>query len=201
MGGATGGAGPAVGRPGGQATGADQAGANSPSTFEVLSDGRIRLPLVGSVQVTGLRLTQIDSVMEGKFSAFYKEVFVETRIGNQRVVVLGGAGFGAQVIPLTYQTTSLLEVLALAGGIQQRARASNIRLIRGSDPRTAQVQVIDLTTPAGMRKANAQVVANDVVYIEPVRRPVLDALTDNLRFLGIASGLAVIASVFLRFIP
>ncbi len=169
------------------------------SSFEVMPDGQVRLPMVGFVPVAGLRLLQIDSLLERKFSAFYKEVFVECRIGNQRVVVLGAAGGGSQVIPLTYQTTSLLEVIALAGGIAPEARTTNIRLVRGADPRTAQVQMIDLSTLEGMRKANVQVIANDVVYIEPVRHPFAAALRDNIRIVGVLSSIGVIASVILRF--
>lgn len=177
------------------------AASNNSSQFEVLPNGQVRLPMVGSVPVVGLRLPQIDSVLERKFSVFYKEVFVECRIGNQRVVVLGAVTNGSQVIPLTYQATSLLEVLAMAGGLAPEARATNIRLVRGQDPRTAQVQLVDLSTPAGMRKANVLVIANDVVYIEPVRRPILNALTDNLRFVTILVSLALVASVVVRFLP
>lgn len=192
---ATSGTRPATG--GGNAGGGNNV--DNSSTFEVLPDGQVRLPMVGFVPVQGLRLLQIDSLLERKFSAFYKEVFVESRIGNQRVVVLGAAGNGAQVISLTYQTTSLLEVLALAGGVSLEGRTTNIRLVRGTDPRTAQVQLIDLSTLEGMRQANVQVVANDVVYIEPVRRPFVSALRDNFRLVGILSSIAVIASVGLRF--
>lgn len=170
------------------------------SQFEVLPDGQVRLPMVGFVPVGGLRLLQIDSLLERKFSVFYKEVFVESRIGNQRVVVLGAVNGGSQVVPLTYQTTSLLEVLALAGGILPESRATNIRLVRGTDPRTAQVQLIDLSTLEGMRKANAQVIANDVVYVEPMRRPFQAGLRDNLRLFGILSSLAALLSIGVRFL-
>lgn len=171
---------------------------NEGSSFEVLPDGQVRLPMVGFVPVAGLRLLQIDSLLEKRFSAFYKDVFVESRIANQRVVVLGAPGRGPQVVPLTYQTTSLLEVLALAGGVPLGSRATNIRLIRGADTRTAQVQIVDLSTIEGMRKANAQVIANDVVYIEPVRRPFLSGAADSFRVIGILTGLATVVALLAR---
>ncbi len=200
-----------IGRTGGatraaqaNAAGASGGSLNSPadntSTFEVQPDGRVRLPMVGFVTVKGLELLQIDSMLEEKFSTFYKDVFVESRIANRRVIVLGAVGstMTSQVVPLTTETTSLLEVLAQAGGIAINGRAKNVRLIRGADARTAQVQLIDLSTIEGMRKANAQVVANDVVYIEPVRRPAIEAITDIARFVGIISGLAFAATLLLR---
>lgn len=85
----------------------------------------------------------------------------------------------------------------MSGGIPVESKANNIRLVRGANPKTALVQLIDLSTIAGMRKANGLVIANDVLYIEPIRRPFLDALRNNLRLLGILSGAtAVLAFLF-----
>ena len=38
-----------------------------------------------------------------------------------------------------------------------------------------------------MRRANLQVEPNDVIYVEPIRRPVLDALADAGPILSISS--------------
>ncbi len=171
----------------GQGTGNTVGGAE----FLVQADGTVMLPLVNRVKVSGLSLLQADSVLNIKYSEYYKEAFVTTRVTNNRVFVLGAPG--GKVISLDNDNMNLLEVLALAGGIdgggsggngtgggslyRYGGKANNIRIIRGSlkNPR---VQQIDLTTLDGMRRANLQVEPNDVIYVEPVRRPVQETLTD-----------------------
>lgn len=164
-------------------------GANaSASGLEILvqADGTAALPVVGQVHVGGLTLHQADSTLQTLYSPYYRDPFIQTRVTNNRVIVLGGGG---QVIPLANDNMNLLEVLALAGGVdgggsgggggvyRYGGKTSNIRIIRG-DLKNPQVEQVDLSTIAGMRRANLQMEPNDIVYIEPVRRRFLEGLTD-----------------------
>lgn len=168
------------------------------TTFMVQADGTVFLPLVNRVKVSGLSLLQADSVLKTKYDVYYKEPFVMTRVTNNRVFVLGAPG--GQVISLANDNMNLLEVLALAGGIDGAGgggnggsglyrfggKANNIRIIRG-DLKNPRVQQIDLTTLDGMRRANLQMEPNDVIYVEPIRRPVLEVLTDIQPIIGVVS--------------
>ncbi|MBC8082797.1 MAG: polysaccharide biosynthesis/export family protein [Hymenobacter sp.] len=155
------------------------------SEFPVQTDGTVRLPLVNRIRVSGYTLLQADSLLKGRYEEFYKGVFVVTRVTNSRVIVLGSPG--GRIIPLVSDNMNLVEVLAAAGGIdgsgsgtslyRSGGNASNIRIIRG-DLKNPQVEQIDLTTINGMRRASLQVEPNDIIYIEPVRRPFSDALID-----------------------
>jgi polysaccharide export outer membrane protein len=165
-------------------------GANaSASGLEILvqADGTAALPVVGQVHVGGLTLHQADSTLQVLYSPYYREPFIQTRVTNNRVIVLGAAG---QVIPLANDNMNLLEVLALAGGVdaggngggnsgiyRYGGKTSNIRIIRG-DLKNPQVEQINLSTIEGMRRANLQMEPNDIVYVEPVRRRFLEGLTD-----------------------
>ncbi|WP_460499960.1 polysaccharide biosynthesis/export family protein [Hymenobacter agri] len=165
------------------------------SEFLVYADGTALLPMVGRVKLSGLSLLQADSMLARMFDVYYKESFVTTRVTNNRVIVLGAAG--GQVISLANDNMNLLEVLALAGGIdgggagssnfyRNGGRADNIRIIRG-DLKNPRVQQVDLSTLNGMRRANLQVEPNDIIYVEPIRRPFLDALTDAAPLLSLSS--------------
>lgn len=175
-------------------------GAGSPTNgtaFLVQADGTVYLPLVNRVKVSGLSLLQADSVLKVRYDVYYKESFVTTRVTNNRVFVLGAPG--GQVIALNNDNMNLLEVLALAGGIDGGnnggggsglyrfgGKANNIRIIRG-DLKNPRVQQIDLTTLDGMRRASLQVEPNDVIYVEPVRRPIIESLTDAAPVISLVS--------------
>ncbi|GAB3233625.1 hypothetical protein GCM10027346_21810 [Hymenobacter seoulensis] len=173
--------------------------------FLVQHDGIVKLPMVDYVKISGLTLLQADSLLQVKYTAFYKDVYVITRVTNNRIVILGATAGGARVVQMLDDNMNLLEVLAQAGGISggfvgpsggsgQSGRADNIRLIRG-DLKNPQVQIINLTTIDGMRRANLQVEPNDIIYVEPIRRPFYEALADAtplFSFLGGLSGLATL---------
>ena len=178
------------------------AGAIRSSTqFVVQADGTARLPLVDRVKIQGLTLIQADSVLQLRYNTYYKETFVKTAVTNNRVVILGAPG--GQVISLNNDNMSLLEVVALAGGAdgagggggssiaRYGGRINNIRIIRG-DLKNPQVQFIDLSTLEGMRRGNLQVEPNDIIYIQPVRRPLIEAITDAAPVLSLLTLLLTI---------
>ena len=186
---------------GGQrAVGQTAGSATAGSEFLVQADGTVVLPLVNRVKVSGLSLLQADSVLQARYNEYYKESFVTTRVTNNRVFMLGATG--GQVIPLTNDNMNLIEVLALAGGLdgsgggggasggggfyRYGGKASNIRIIRG-DLKNPRIQQVDLTTLEGMRRANLQMEPNDIVYVEPVHRPVLETLTDAAPIISFTS--------------
>ncbi|MFD1468066.1 polysaccharide biosynthesis/export family protein [Hymenobacter caeli] len=173
------------------------AGARGATTFLVQADGTVTLPLVNRVRVSGFSLLQADSVLKASYSKYYIEPFVMTRVTNNRVILLGAQG--GRVIPLENDNMNLLEVLALAGGVdggggggsslyRYGGRADNIRIIRGN-LKYPQIEQIDLTTIAGMRRASLQVEPNDIIYIDPIRRPLLENLTDSAPILGFAASI------------
>lgn len=173
--------------------------------FVVQADGTVRLPLVDRVSLQGLTLIQADSVLQLRYNEYYKESFVKTAVANNRVIILGAPG--GQVIPLTNDNMNLLEVLALAGGVdggggggngiaRYGGRITNIRIIRG-DLKNPQVQFINLSTLEGMRRGNLQVEPNDIIYIEPIRRPLLDVLADASPVFTATSALLSVLSVII----
>ena len=161
--------------------------------FLVQADGTVTLPMLNRIKLSGMSLLQADSVLQIRYREYYKEPFVTTRVTNNRVFVLGAPG--GQVISLSNDNMSLIEILALAGGIDGGSsggggfyrfggRANNIRIIRG-DLKNPRVQQVDLTTLDGMRRANLQMEPNDIIYVEPVRRPVLETLSDATPVIGL----------------
>ncbi|MGI4824215.1 MAG: polysaccharide biosynthesis/export family protein [Janthinobacterium lividum] len=184
----TGGAGSSTIAAGASSSGRGGGGTVPSSTqYVVQADGTVHLPLVDRVYLQGLSLVQADSVLKISYSAYYKEPFIKTAVSNNRVTILGAPG--GVVVNLANDNMNLLEVLALVGGpdggaaggstgiARNGGRVDNIRIIRG-DLKNPQVQFVNLSTLEGMRRGNLQVEPNDIIYIQPLRRPFLDTLVD-----------------------
>lgn len=161
------------------------------NSYLVGQDGLVKLPMVGSVNLVGLTITQAEELLQKEFTKFYKEPFVILKYTNKRVVVLGAPG--GQVIPLINENMRLTEVLALAKGINNDARASNIRVMRGDT-----LFIADLTTFEGYKKNDILIEPGDIVYVEPIRRPLLEAIRDYGPLLSIVVSLTTIIVVITR---
>jgi polysaccharide export outer membrane protein len=127
--------------------------------------------MVGEINLENFTLRQAEEILQKEYAKFFKEPYVQLTYKNKRVILLGA--LGGHVIPLENENMNLLEVLALGKGLTNDSKAQNIRLIRGE-----RVFEIDLSTIQGLRDGNVIVEPGDVIYVEPVRRPVSEALRD-----------------------
>lgn len=150
--------------------------------------GIVRLPMIGEIHLEGLTLRQAEEVLQKEYANYFKEPFVLLTYLNKRVIMLGATG--GQVIPLTNDNMKLVEVLALAKGLPNDSKAHTIRLLRGE-----RVFQIDLSTIEGFRQGNLIVEPNDVVYVEPIRRPYSEALRDYAGAVSILVSLATLLAV------
>lgn len=159
--------------------------------YLILTDGTVKLPIVGTHNISGLTVVEAEQKLESVYNEFYKESFVKLAVTNRRVIVLGANG--GQVIPIENENTSMVEVLAVYGGLNMGDKAGNIKLIRG-DLSNPQVYMIDLSTIDGMKSTILQVESGDIIYVEPWRRAGRTAFTETLRDVSPLLGLA--SSVF-----
>jgi polysaccharide export outer membrane protein len=165
---------------------------NNAIRYIVRQNGKVYLPMVGDIKVEGYTIRQCDSLLSLEYGKYYYNVYVNTMIANKRVVVLGA--LGGKVIPLENDNLSVIEVIALYGGVNNDGKAGNIRLIRG-DLKKPDVSIINLSTIEGMKKATLSVEPNDIIYIEPVRRRFPQFLQDMYPVISVAS--SVITTILL----
>lgn len=156
--------------------------------YVVQVDGNVVLPLVGAFNVLGMTLYEAELAIAEKFGEVYIEPFVKLRISNRRVIVLGAPG--GQVVPLGNENMSVVEVVALAGGLELGAKSQNMKLIRNNE-----VFQIDLSTIEGYKASSMNVNPGDVIYIEPWRRPWLETLRDVSPALSIATSILTLVVV------
>jgi polysaccharide export outer membrane protein len=135
-------------------------------TYVVERDGRVKLPLVGHVPIAGLTIRESESYLEQIYDTFYVKPFINLKVTNKRVIVFPGNGGKAQVLSLTNNNTTVIEVLALAGGIVEDGKAYKVKLIR-NEGKKPKVYLMDLSEISGLKAGNTVVLANDIVYVEP----------------------------------
>ena len=171
--------------------GAGQGQTKESETYLVDVNGMVKLPMVNEIKVEGLTLKQAEEVLQKEYARFYREPFVTLLYTNKRVIVLGAPG--GQVIPLANENTRLTEILALARGVATEAKAHNIRVLRGD-----KVFVADLSTFAGYLKNDMIIAPGDIVYVEPVRRPLSESIREYGPLVSIATSLAALVVVILQ---
>jgi len=101
-------------------------------TVTVRPDGRISLPLVGDLDVLGESLTEIRDILTEKFKEYVidPQVLISIRqFGGRKFIILGevkGPG-----VYRYQQDISLLEAIALSGGLTKDAKRGQVMIIRG----------------------------------------------------------------------
>ena len=136
--------------------------------YLVEKNGYIRLPVIDSMNISGLTIKQAEILLKEKYAEYYKEPFIILRVTNRRVFVFFG-GKNAVVATINNENTSVIEIIAQAGGIPINSKAHKIKLIRGHLDKP-EIILIDLSTIEGMKKASLNVRANDIIYIEPTNK-------------------------------
>lgn len=136
-------------------------------SYLVKPDGLVELPELGNIRLQGLTIEEAESLLEEAYASYYNDPFVILRVQNNRVYIFPGESGRASVVTLENMNTTLLEVLALSGGIGNRANASKVKLIRRTDSGN-EVYKMDLSTIEGLEAANTVVQAYDIIYVEPM---------------------------------
>lgn len=103
----------------------------------VRSDGMISLPLINDIQAAGLTPLELCSRVTRAAEAFVQSptVSVIVKQVNSRKVYVSGMVGSSGAIPLSGQMT-VMQLIAVAGGLSDYADADNVRVIRTENGRT-----------------------------------------------------------------
>ena len=168
--------------------------------YKIEFDGTIKLPLIGRTKLEGKTVRETENFLEEKYSAFYNKPYVLVEVTNRRVIVFPGTAGSAKVVSLVNENTTLLEALALAGGIANSGKAFKVKLIRGN-LKTPEVYLIDLSTIEGMKHADLIMQANDIIYIEPQLRVEKEVMSEILPYLSFITTMIVFIEFIKRTTP
>lgn len=162
--------------------------------YRVEVDGSVKLPTIGKIKLDSLTVREAELYLEELYSEFYVDPFIMLEITNNRVIVMPGASGNAQVITLTNNNTTVLEALAMAGGVAERGNSSKIKLIRRTG-NERKVYHIDLSKIDGIPEGDILVQANDIIYVEPVPQLAAEALRDFTPIVALITSMVVLINI------
>jgi polysaccharide export outer membrane protein len=158
--------------------------------YLVRRDGTAELPVIGLLKVQGYTTIQLEDTLTELLSKNYIDPFVQIKLSNQRIIIFPGRG-EAKVVYLSNVNTTLLEVIALAGGLSEDARTNSIKLIR-KNKNKREIYKIDLSTIQGLKQAEMIVQSNDYVYVDVKPRIASSVLTEVSPWLSILTSVLLI---------
>lgn len=151
-------------------------------------NGVVKFPMIDEIKMTGLTIRQAEEILQKSYAGFYTNPFVTLTFVSKRIIVLGLPV--SKVIPLENENVTLVEALALAGGLDRDSKAQNIRILRGND-----FFIADLSTLDGYTRTNMILQPGDIVYVEPIRRPVSEAIRDYVSLISLITSLTTLIVV------
>lgn len=136
-------------------------------TVRVNSNGQISLPLIGVVQAGGNTVQELEQLIAGKLTEGYLQapqvsVFVK-EFTSQRVT-LEGAVEKPGIYPITGKT-SLLQAIAMGGGVTELANLQGVVVFRTVDGQKM-AAVFDLKQIRAGETVDPQIYGDDIVVVD-----------------------------------
>jgi len=158
---------------------------NESINYLVEKDSLVKLPILGSVAVAGKSIQEAEKFLEKIYTKYYINPFIQIKITNRHAYVFFADGGKGTTVNIVNDNTSIIEVIALAGGLTSNSKAWRIKVIRG-DLHNPTVRIIDMSTMDGVKASDLTVRSNDIIYIEATpnyQNKVLSQLTPYLTLL------------------
>ena len=106
---------------------------NLQKTITVLPDGMISFPLVGHLQAAGKSASEIETTIAAKLDAYIADPEVNVTVTSTSGNVIFVVGKVLKPGPIVMiQSTTVMQALAMAGGLNEFASANSIKIIRRS---------------------------------------------------------------------
>jgi polysaccharide export outer membrane protein len=132
-------------------------------------DGDIEFPVVGKVKLGGLTVFEAERKIQELAENYLEEPVVRVRLVNYRFTVLGEVS--NEITQNTYNNRiSILEAIGLAGGLNELADRSNVKVIRQYENGVSVHYVNLLQEDLLVESPFYYVYQNDVIIVPPLKQ-------------------------------
>jgi len=125
-------------------------------------DSTVTLPLIGQVNVVGKTRLEAARYLEKKYAEWgIINPIIDVNILSLSVTVLGEVGLPGKIL-IDKENTTLIDAIAMAGGISLSGKKNNIKIIRGN-----QIIMVNLKLIDPLNSPDIILQDNDLIYVEP----------------------------------
>ena len=135
--------------------------------YQVDLTGQISMPLIGEVRAVDMTTAQLDDTLTKKFGEKYLEnpdISVGIKDSAKRSVTVDGAVKSAGAFPATREL-SLMQAVALAGGINEDANARRVAVFRTIDGKR-QAAAFDLISIRRGENTDPKIYPGDIIVVD-----------------------------------
>lgn len=160
-------------------------------------DSTVTLPLIGRVNLVSLSRLEAAKKLESEYGKFVINPIIEVNIANLSVTVLGEVISPGKIL-IDKENTTVVDAIALSGGLKDTGKKNRIRIIRGQE-----VILVDLKKIESLYNKAIIIQDGDIVYVEPYgikaqTEPISSLQTVSFLLLGM-SQLALITIQIINF--
>jgi len=159
-------------------------------------DGFVKVPTLGRVKISGNTIREAEAFLEKEYADYYKNPFVLLRVNNRKVYVFKGGGDDGTVLNIPEDRLTLIEALAMSGGIPDSDKAYKIKLIRGDVSNNPEVYRYNISSLEDIQGSNLLLQANDIIYVESRPRYARRVMTEITPYLTLISTFLLVYNLF-----
>ncbi|OOQ57761.1 polysaccharide biosynthesis/export family protein [Mucilaginibacter pedocola] len=157
--------------PGGNVNSSSAASVPQAQTYQVENDSTVALPVLGKVKVAGL--TKLEAA--NKIQSLYAKSVLKNPIIELKIMSLKVAVFGEVRNPGSYMLvsdkTTLVDMIAQAGGLTEKADEKTVKIVRGGMA-NARALTIDLNDFRSVSNPATILQSKDVIYVAQNKRAI-----------------------------
>lgn len=148
---------------------------NAMTGYVVNDSGYVIFPVLGAIKLAGYNLDEAEGKVQEKVNMILDNTTANLRMLNFFVYLMGEAASQGPVYAQNDKLT-LLEAIALGGGLTDFADRAHIKIIRNQNNK-AHIYYVNLSDQELLAKNNIYLLPNDIVIIEPLRAKVVKTYT------------------------
>jgi len=169
--------------------------------FTVEYDGKVKLPVLGRIDISGKTIRQAEDTLEMLYSEYFPDPFVLVEANNRKVTMFMNGGSRVQTVPITNDQFTLIDAIAACGGLTEISCSYRIKLIRGNVSNKPKVYLWNVSSLETLDGTNLLLEANDIIYVESRPQHVTRVLREISPYLTLVTTLLSVYGVIKVFVP